>query len=708
MLSNTPIVAFTILLLVILTLPPIFERLRLPGLVGLIVGGVALGPHGLQLLSSDTPTMKLLSDIGKIYLMFVVALEIDLEQFAKTKNRSIGFGFLTFIIPLICGVIVGRIFGFGWNASLLIGSLFAPHTLLGYPIVNRLGVVANEAVTITIGATIFTDIASLLILATCVSIHSGEFTLISLIIQLGELAIYSLVVLFGFKWLGEQYFRRTGNDEGNQFLFVMLVVFIASVEAQFIHVDIIVGAFLAGIAVNEIVGDGPVKEKIEFIGSTLFIPFFFVDMGLLLDVPAFVSTIFSEFWMTLAIIGGVAISKFLPALAAKQFYGYSFAETLTMWSLTLPHVAATLVEALVGLQVGLLNPAFFNGTIVLVLVSSVFGPMLTARFAPMLSAPVNLFEADKYSIWWETQQEENVGNFSEDMSESSSENGSITRRETGGENSDRKFTVVVSLSNPTTERYLIEMGAILAKHESGAIVPLSVVKANAHMDETELDILIKHSRQLLKRAKEIGGEFDVETQAEMRIYDDISRGISCTAREQNASLIVMGWSENTGLRARLFGNLIDSVFWSVHCPVAVTRLLEEPINIHRILVPVKNITPQGLRAVRFAQLFAETNQASVTLLHVCPKITLLAQIAEFREQLSEIISQTETQVQLQIKIVTHEDVAQVILRASKSFDLVILRSMRRRTAGGLAVSDVTTQVLNEISCSLVLFGEPHS
>ncbi len=136
MLPNTPIVAFTILLLVILTIPPIFERIKLPGLVGLLVGGVLLGPHGLQILSSDTETMKLLSDIGKIYLMFVIALEIDLEQFNKTINRSIGFCFITFIMPIIAGIIVGIIFGFGWNASVLIGSLFAPHTLLGYLIVN--------------------------------------------------------------------------------------------------------------------------------------------------------------------------------------------------------------------------------------------------------------------------------------------------------------------------------------------------------------------------------------------------------------------------------------------------------------------------------------------------------------------------------------------------------------------------------------------
>ena len=174
--NSSPIVPFTLLLLVILTLPPLFERLKLPGLVGLLFAGIIFGPNGLNLLNAETETMMLLSDIGKIYLMFVAGLEIDLEEFRKTKNRSLGFGIATFIIPLVTGIAIAYSFGMGLNASVLVGSLLASHTLLAYPIVNRLGVVGNEAVTVTIGATIFTDIAALLVLAICVSIHAGDFS----------------------------------------------------------------------------------------------------------------------------------------------------------------------------------------------------------------------------------------------------------------------------------------------------------------------------------------------------------------------------------------------------------------------------------------------------------------------------------------------------------------------------------------------------
>jgi Kef-type K+ transport system membrane component KefB len=314
---NNPLTDFTILLLVTLTLPPLFERLHLPGLVGLLFAGVVLGNDGLGWLSGESESIKLFSDIGKIYLMFVAGLEIDLNEFRRHRNRSLLYGVLTFLVPMLMGIAVGRGFDLSWNASVLLGSLFASHTLLGYPIVQRLGVVRNEAVMVTIGATIFTDISALLVLAVCIAIHSGNFSAWSLVGQLVAIAVYSFVILVGFDWAGKEYFRRTGDEQSNQFLFVLLAVFLASVGAQMINVDKIVGAFLAGLAVNDAVGEGPVKEKVEFMGSTLFIPFFFVGMGLLIDIPAFISTMRDYFPLVLAIVGGLILSKGLAALLAQ-------------------------------------------------------------------------------------------------------------------------------------------------------------------------------------------------------------------------------------------------------------------------------------------------------------------------------------------------------------------------------------------------------
>jgi Kef-type K+ transport system membrane component KefB/nucleotide-binding universal stress UspA family protein len=691
LLAQSPIIAFTILILVIFTVPPIFERLRLPGLVGLLVAGVILGQNGLNLLNSESETIKLLSEIGKVYLMFVAGLEIDLEQFRKTKNRSIGFGTLTFLVPLITGIFIGRLFNFSWNASVLIGSLLASHTLLAYPIVSRLGVVTNEAVTVTIGATIFTDTGALLVLAICVGIHAGEFTALSLVTLLAGLAIYSVVVLFGFDWLGKEFFRRSGDEQGNQFLFILLALFIASVGAQVIGVEKIVGAFLAGLAVNDVLGRSPVREKVEFVGSVLFIPCFFVDMGLLIDIPAFVKTL-SSVWLTVAIVAGLVGSKFVAAFLAKLLYRYNNAELLTMWSLSLPQVAATLAATLVAYKTfnsageRLIDEGVLNSVIVLMLVTAIIGPIITSRFATALTVPQANLATEKLLSWWQSS----MGEVEEQTPVPS------------------PFTVVVPIYNPKTQRYLIEMAALLARHESGRIVPLAIAVGRVHMDDPQLNAALSQCRQRLQGALEISQEFGVEASPAVRIDDDVALGISRTSREENANLVVMGWSRNTGLRARLFGNVIDSVFWSSHCPVAVTRLLNSPTKIQRILVPVGNFTPQTIGAVRFAQIVADVNQAQVVLLHVCDRRTPQAQVSKFESQLSEIASQSKLQVNTSIKTIVNDDIARVIIREAEAFDLVVMRSTRYRTAGGLAVSEVTTEVIKELNCSIVLLGEPHS
>lgn len=678
-----PVVSFVILLAVIFVVPPIFERLRLPGLVGLLVAGVVLGSSGLHLLDNKSETMKLLSEIGKIYLMFVAGLEIDLAQFRRTKHRSIGFGSATFLVPLITGTLVGRLVGgFDWNASILIGSLLASHTLLAYPIVQRLGVVGNEAVTVTIGATIFTDIGALLVLAICVGVKGGNFTAVSLMILLGSLAIYSAAVLFGFDWLGKEFFRRSKDDHSNQFLFVLLAVFLASVGAQLIGVEKIVGAFLAGLAVNDVLGNGPVKEKVEFIGSALFIPIFFVDMGLLLDLQAFVKTL-SSFGLTLAIIGGLIGSKFLAAFIVKFLYRYNWQQTLTMWSLSLPQVAATLAATLVGYQQRILNEAVLNSVILMMLVTSVLGPLITARYAAQLTPETaDLTELSEESDRVEALPEES--------------------QRTG------EFTVVVPLSNPRTERYLIEMASLLARYEGGRIVPLAIAQAHARMDDPELNKAVNRSQILLDSAIDLSRELGVEASPQLRITYDIAQGISHVGREQDASMIVLGWSGRMGFSARLFGNVTDSVLWSSHCLVAITRLLDSPINIRRILVPVENLTAAAVRPVRFAQILADVNQAQVTLLHVCDPRTSPARIALTHSQLSTIVAQLmphSSSVEIQVK--AQDNVTQAIVNASQSQDLVVLRSLRRRVgADGLAVGESIAPLVKQLTCSVVLLGEP--
>lgn len=689
--NEEPIVSFAVLLAVILLVPPLFERLRLPGLVGLLVAGVALGPNGLKLFDNTSATMSLLSDIGLVYLMFVAGLEVELEQFQQTKLKSIGFGNYTFWVPLITGTAIGQLFNFDWNASFLIGSLLASHTLLAYPIVSRLGVVTNEAVTITIGATIFTDIGALLVLAICVGVHAGDFTPFRFALLLGSLAIYTVVVLVGIQRLGRAVFARS-DEESKQFLFVLLALFLASVGAQLIGVEKIVGAFLAGLAVNGVVGDGATKERIVFVGSVLFIPIFFVDMGLLINVPVFIQNLTSlqSLGLTIAIVLGLIGSKFVAALLAKLTYGYTWREQIVMWSLSLPQVAATLAATLVGFRAGILSADVLNSVIVLMLVTSTLGPVLTAQFAPDLPTSSSRRELQ----------------------------GLPAALEPSAPNLAAEFTVVVPVYNPQTEQWLLELAAMLARPFGGQLVPLAIATARSQLADPQLATAMQRSQTLLATAATLSRDWGVRTAPLIRIDDSIGQGISRASREREANLIVMGWGRRTGFQARLWGNLIDNVLWSAHCPVAIARLLAAPSQFQRILVPIENIHQPAKLVLRLAQVLATNQQAQVTLLHVLaptlgdrrPARSVADRVAAIRLQLEQLAATYDFKTPVTIEVQVSDQIATAIATTARAYDLVILQvSPRHLISVGLPLSDLTTQTVEKIDCSILLLGSrpPH-
>ncbi len=668
-----PIFTFVLLLGIIFVVPPIFEKLKLPGLVGLLIAGVVFGTSGLSLLDSKSETMILLADIGKIYLMFVAGLEIDMEQFRRTRNRSMGFGFATFAVPLLSGILVGKAFGFGWNAAVLIGSLLASHTLLAYPIVKRLGVVKDEAVTITIGATIFTDIGSLLVLAICLGVNKGDFTAIDLGILLGSLIIYTLVVLFGLDRLGKSFFRRSKNDQGNQFLFILLALFVASVGAQAIGIEKIVGAFLTGLAVNDVIGDGPVKEKVEFIGSVLFIPIFFVDMGLLIDLEAF-QDVFRSVGIPLSIVGALVLSKFIAAYLAKLAYRYSWQQTITMWSLSLPQVAATLAAALIGFQAQIINERVFNSVILLMLVTSIAGPLITSSAAAQLS--------------------------DQELSETELENDSITDKPLA-----KGLRVVVPVYNPQTERYLLELASLLTRKNEGEIIPLAIAKAESRLDSPQLNVDVERCQKLLAQAQNIGEELGIMAQPELRIEYDIAQGISHASREVNADLIVLGFDNLKSFRSLFFSSVTDSVLWSAHCSVVMASLRDSPLKIRRILVPVESFYPVGLRPIRFAQNLI-TEDTEITLLHVCPSGSSKERKTHLHDKLETIGKHFLPDATVDIQVTAQNNFVSGILNASQTHELVILRSQRQRVGvNSLALGATTKPLIQNLNCSVILLGE---
>jgi Kef-type K+ transport system membrane component KefB len=377
---------------IIVGTPPLSRKLRLPALVGLLLAGVIIGPHGLDVFSQNRPIADFFAELGKLLLMFFAGLEIDLTRFQRARRRVVDFGLLTTGLPLLFGTIVGLLFGFGPITAIVLGSLLASHTMLASPIVNKLGANRLEPVTVTVGATILLDTLSLLVFAVCLSTYWGGFSVSGLALQVGEIAVFIPLILFGLSRLGALILTRLEDDEHAYFVVMLGTMAIAGLLAQFINLPGIVGAFLAGLAVNAATQAKPAKNKLEFLGNAFFIPIFFIVTGFLIDPPAFLQSLIDNLPLILGVIAALVAGKFMSAQIAGRSFGYTHVARLTMWSLTLPQVAATLAAALVAFDTRnpagerLIDSRTLNVVLVLMMTTSIAGPILTERFAFRLLA----------------------------------------------------------------------------------------------------------------------------------------------------------------------------------------------------------------------------------------------------------------------------------------------------------------------------------
>jgi Kef-type K+ transport system membrane component KefB len=381
---------FAVIIAAIVGVPRLAVRIGLPPMVGLLLFGVILGPHVLGFFGEHRPIADFFAELGKLLLMFSAGLEIDIALFRRAQTRSIVFGLFTTIVPLLFGTLLGLGFGYALIPAIVVGSLLASHTLLSVPIVQRLGVIRLEPIVVTIGATVLSDTLSLIVFAVCVSMYSTGFSPVGLATQLIEIAVFVPLILIGLSRAGAYALSKMESDEEAHFLLMLSVMAVAGAIADLINLPGIVGAFLAGLAVNGAVQNNPARAKLEFFGKALFIPSFFIVTGLLIDPVAFAADVVDHFPLALGIIVALLAAKWIAAAAGARAFRYTSAARSTMWALTLPQVAATLAAALVAYQTvneagqRMLESTMLNAVLVLMLATSILGPVLTERFAPRI------------------------------------------------------------------------------------------------------------------------------------------------------------------------------------------------------------------------------------------------------------------------------------------------------------------------------------
>jgi len=535
-----PVLIVALAMLVFLVVPIVFERIRVPGVIGLIVAGAAVGPHGFGLLERDA-TIVLLGTVGLLYLMLMVGLELDLNEFNRYRNRSIVFGTLSFAIPAAAGVALGVALGYPLSSAMLLASAFSSHTLLAFPIASRLGIVRNEAVTTALGGTILTEILALLLLAVVANSASEGLDAAFWVRLSIPFAIYVFAVMWGVPRLGRWFFRRVGEG-GTEFVFVMATLFTVSYLAHAAGVEPIVGALLAGLALNRLVpAAGPLMNRIHFVGNALFIPFFLLSVGMLVNVRALDS--WRAWGMAAALTLGVVASKWLAARVTQAVFGYRPEEGWVVFGLSVPHAAGTLAIVLVGFEIGLLDEAEVNGVVLMILVTCLAGPWAVERFGRRVALRE---EARPYDP------------------------GTAPRR------------ILIPLANPATAEALMDLAFVV--RGAGAdepLYPLTVARQRGEATEA----WVAEAERMLAHAVHHAAAAEVPVVPLTRVDGNVAAGIARGIAETRSTTVIIGWDGRPSGALSIYGSVLDQLLERTRQTVMVASL-GHPLKVTQRLVVV--------------------------------------------------------------------------------------------------------------------------
>lgn len=542
---SDPILIFTLLALVMLIAPVFAERFRVPDLVLLLLFGALLGPHGLNVLAR-TSAIIMLGSVGLLYIMFLAGLEIDLFRFMQSYKRSLLFGFLTFIIPQSLGTLAGRfILGMNWPASILLASMFASHTLLAYPLASRMGLARTEPVAITVGATIITDTLALMVLAIIIAESDVDTTLglrfwATIIVGM---ALLSIFIWKGIPWITRWFFQRVTEVSNAQFLYVLVLICGFGFLSHYAQMHPIIGAFLVGAALNRLIPEhSPLMSRVTFAGNTLFIPFFLISVGMLVD-PRAMFTGTRSWFVGCTMVFMVTITKYTAAWISQKRFGYSFAARKVMFGLSVVQAAATLAAVVVGHELGIFDDAVLNGTIFMILVTCPLGSWFVDRYGRKMA-----LETPQKSSSAESEQR-----------------------------------ILIPVANPHYATRLLDL-AFLIRNSAypGGIFPLAIARdqEDAHDAVTDAENLLSHCVAHATSA-------DMAVSPSLRIAVNVSDSIVHSAKELRTRTVITGWSGKQSASVRVFGTVMHHLVVNCTARIMFCRLVG-PLNTTkriRILLP---------------------------------------------------------------------------------------------------------------------------
>lgn len=543
---SDPVLIFFIVLAIILLAPVLLNRLKIPHIIGLIVAGVIVGPYGIGLLARDA-SFEIFGAVGILYLMFLAGIEIDMYHLKKNLNRGLGFGLYTFFVPMILGTLTSYYFlHFNWLTSVLLASMYASHTLVAYPIVSRFGLTKSPAVIIAIAGTIITVLGALIVLAVCVGIHvEGRFSAGDMLFLLLKLAVYCIVIVYSFPRITRWFFKKY-SDNITQFVYILAMVFLASYTAKIIGLESVLGAFFAGLVLNRYIPNrSSLMNRIEFVGNAIFIPYFLIGVGMLINVKVVISG-----WETLyvaAMMSVVAtVCKWFAAWLTQLTYKMPRVDRSMMFGLSNAQAAATLAAVMIGFNLHIFNEAVLNGTIVMILVTCTISSVITERAAAKMK----------------------VGLLQDELDEPS-------RVQRYAKNT------LIPVSNPLTVASLVDLAILMQNPytRGNRLYALHVRNDNSASARAM-------GQGALEIASNTAASVDVSLTPIERYDMNFVTGVINTVEERDINEVILGMHRKSNVIDSFFGSKIEQLLGRTHKMVLISRCFIPVSTITRIVVYV--------------------------------------------------------------------------------------------------------------------------
>lgn len=553
---TNPVLQFLVILVIILVVPILLNKIKIPHILGLIIAGAIIGPHGFNLLLRDS-SIILSGTAGLLYIMFLAGLDIDFSEFRKNSWKSMVFGLYTFIVPMLLGTASGLyILKFSLPASILLASMFASHTLISYPILSKLGVTKNRAVNISIGGTIITDTLALLILAVIVGMSKGDVSQ-SFWIRLSiSLSVFIMIILVFYPLIARWFFKNF-KDSVSQYIFVLVMVFLGAALAQAAGIEAIIGAFFSGLALNRLIPrSSALKNRIDFVGNAIFIPFFLIGVGMLVNYRVFftdISTLLVAAVMTVT----ATSAKFIAAWLTQKTFRLTIDERRLIFGLSNAQAAATLAAVIVGYNViigvtpggepvRLLSESVLNGTIIMILITCTIATFSAQKGGQNLA----LTETTSF----------------------------------GTDNSLSTEKILIPVSNPDNIDELLNLGFLIRTGSNRSeFYALNIVSNK--LPESSAG---EQGEELLEKARVFAASADIHLHKILRYDINVKNGIASVIREQNITDMILGLHSKKDVSDPFLGELTEGILARSNPTTYIYRPTQpiSTIRRHIVVIPV--------------------------------------------------------------------------------------------------------------------------